>query len=105
LDEQELFQGLINRPVRVPSREFILAQADKCKKFIDVFRKLSEDIPNRVKEIVLRFRNEGASARVIQAYDNLNDAIYDAIIAVAKRAIRKKWLQEICRIVQGRIGC
>lgn len=33
LDEKELFQGLINRPVRVPSREFILAQADKCKNF------------------------------------------------------------------------
>ena len=33
-DEKELFQGLINRPVRVPSREFILAQADKCDKFL-----------------------------------------------------------------------
>jgi hypothetical protein len=38
LDEKELFQGLINRPVRVPSREFILAQADKYKKFINVFK-------------------------------------------------------------------
>ena len=27
LDENQLFQGLINRPVRIPSREFILAQA------------------------------------------------------------------------------
>jgi hypothetical protein len=43
LDERELFQGLINRPVRIPCREFILAQADKCKKFIDEFRKLAEE--------------------------------------------------------------
>jgi hypothetical protein len=45
LDETELFQGLINRPVQVPSREFILAQADKCKKFLEVVRELTKDVP------------------------------------------------------------
>jgi hypothetical protein len=54
LDEKELFQGLINRPVRIPCREFILAQADKCKRFIDEFKKIAaaKDFSGRVKYVV-----------------------------------------------------
>jgi hypothetical protein len=50
---------------------------------------------------VTKFRNKGASNQAIQAYDNLNDAIYDAIIAAAKKSIRKKFgykrSPELCR--------
>jgi hypothetical protein len=90
---------LINRPVCSPSREFILAQADKCKKFIDVFKEVSAELPSRVKDIVTKFRNEGVLNQAIQAYDNLNGAIYDAIIKA--KAIRKKFgykrFPELCR--------
>jgi hypothetical protein len=41
LDEEELFQGKINRPVRVPCREFLLAQADKCEGFLKAFKQRS----------------------------------------------------------------
>ena len=43
LDERALFSGRINRPVMVPSREFILAQADKCEAFITTFKSLAQE--------------------------------------------------------------
>jgi hypothetical protein len=43
IDEKELFQGRINRPVRVPTREFILAQEDKCKMFLDGFKRVATE--------------------------------------------------------------
>jgi hypothetical protein len=42
LDEKILFNGIINRPVAVPSREFMLAQADKCEKFLKLFLEIVE---------------------------------------------------------------
>ena len=93
LDEKELFQGLVNRPVRIPCREFILSQADKCKKFIDVFRKVATemDFAGRVSQIVLSFRLHGPTMPVIQAYNNLDRDIWDAILSTAKKTIKKKF--------------
>ncbi|KAL7538600.1 hypothetical protein ACHAXR_008679 [Thalassiosira sp. AJA248-18] len=34
-DEKRLFRGKINRPVEAHSREFLLAQSDKVKAFLD----------------------------------------------------------------------
>ena len=39
-DECSLFGGIINRPAMTPSWEFVIEHADKCKKTIDLFRKL-----------------------------------------------------------------
>jgi hypothetical protein len=93
LDEKELFQGLINRPVRIPCREFILSQADKCKKFIDEFRKMAieMDFAGRVLQIVPRFRLYGTTRVVVQAYNHLDKDIWDAILFAAKKTIKKKF--------------
>ncbi|KAL7502579.1 hypothetical protein ACHAXN_000520, partial [Cyclotella atomus] len=90
LDEKELFQGLINRPVRVPSREFILAQADKCEKFLTMVRKLTKDVPMQVDGIVATFRRNGSTHQAIEAYNRLDMSIYEAFIAAAKKTIHKK---------------
>ena len=90
-DEKELFQGLINRPVRVPSREFILAQADKCDKFLKMVRELTRDVPNRVNRLVHNFRRNGLTNQAIEEYNNLDKTIHEALIAAAKKTIRKKF--------------
>jgi exonuclease III len=65
LDEEELFQGKINRPVRVPCREFLLAQADKCEAFIKAF-KLKCDERNfrrRAESLYAEFQEQGARGK------------------------------------------
>ena len=40
--EKEAFEGKMNRPVRIPSREFILAQTDKCVLFLGAFKEQAQ---------------------------------------------------------------
>jgi hypothetical protein len=94
---------LINRPVRIPSREFILAQADKCEKFLKVVRKLTKDVPNQVDRIVNNFRRNGLMHQAIEEYNKLDKTIYEAIIAAAKKTIHKIRVQEVARSWRGRI--
>jgi exonuclease III len=93
IDENELFQGLINRPVRVPSREFILSQADKCKKFIDEFRSIAtkQNFDSRAKLLYLRFQTEGPSIELERLYNILDKEIQDQLLHVAKTIVRKKY--------------
>jgi hypothetical protein len=65
IDEKELFQGRINRPVRVPTREFILAQADKCKMFLDGFKQIASErrFEYRVNQLYEKLQLEGRDPR------------------------------------------
>ena len=42
-DEDELFKGVLNRPVLNPAREFVIEHADKCEKFLERFWKLAKE--------------------------------------------------------------
>jgi hypothetical protein len=61
LDESKLFDGLLNRPVRVPNREFLLAQADKQMKFLKAFHSRTEQckFKSRVLQLASLFRQHG----------------------------------------------
>ena len=93
IDENELFQGLINRPVRVPSREFILSQADKCKKFIDEFRSIvkKRNFDSRARTLYRRFQNEGTSIELEKLYNILDKEFQEQLLHVAKTIVRKKY--------------
>lgn len=90
MDEKELFQGLINRPVRIPSREFIIAQADKCEKFLEEVKILTKDIPFQVNQLVETFRRFGATEYAIKEYNKLDKIIHESILAAAKKTVHKK---------------
>ena len=93
IDETELFQGLVNRPVRVPSREFILSQADKCKKFTDEFRSIASkrNFDTRAKRLYRRFQEEGPSTELEKLYNILDKEIQEQLLHVAKTIVRKKY--------------
>jgi hypothetical protein len=65
LDEALLFDGQVNRPVRVPSREFMLAQADKCEIFLKQFKEIARELNfrKRTDSIEVRMGVVGPIAR------------------------------------------
>jgi hypothetical protein len=70
-----------------------LSQADKCKKFIDKFRKIAikMDFAGRVSQMVPRFRLYGTTRVVVQAYNHLDKDIWDTILLAATKTIKKKF--------------
>jgi hypothetical protein len=92
LDEAMLFEGLVNRPVRVPNRKFILAQADKQKVFLEAFKEQAKDCP--FSEHVHRLRAElgthGESPALALQYNNLDREIQRRIIECASKHVKKK---------------
>ena len=70
LSEERLFRGIMNRPVLNPSREFVVAQADKAEKFITKFKKYVEEknFAERVKKLSANFTKYGASDKNVAAY-------------------------------------
>lgn len=70
LDEKLAFQGQVNRPVRVPCREFLLAQANKCEAFVKEFRALAEEhhFEERAKQLQIRMAANGATPNLVREY-------------------------------------
>ena len=62
-DERLLFGGSINQPVMSPGWEFVIEHAEKCKKFIDLFRKLvtEKKFKARVEKLLDDFLVHGNS--------------------------------------------
>ena len=93
LDEKKLFQGIVNRPVRVPCREFVLAQADKCENFIKQFLEYCEEcnFKSRVISLNTRLEIEGPTEELVRMYNILDNEIQERILATAKKVVKKKF--------------
>lgn len=93
IDESLLFDGQVNRPVRVPNREFMLSQADKCEIFIKAFKKLAQDFnfKKRIESIEARMAVTGPSEMLVLEYNNLDSEIMRRILECAKKCIKKKY--------------
>ena len=93
LDEREAFEGQLNRPVRIPSREFILAQSDKCEKFMEVFLEQAErhQFKRRIERLSEKFKSGGAIKELVTEYNNLDKQIQDSMLHAAKKTIKKKF--------------
>jgi hypothetical protein len=93
LDEALLFDGQVNRPVRVPSREFMLAQADKCEIFLKQFKEIVRELNfrKRIDSIESRMGVVGPSETLTREYNNLDREIVERILQCAKKCIKKKY--------------
>eukprot|EP00956_Cyclotella_meneghiniana_P018458 scaffold30735_cov52-Cyclotella_meneghiniana.AAC.5 len=91
--EKEAFEGKMNRPVRIPSREFILAQTDKCVLFLEAFKEQAQihQFQRRAESLRDRLQAMGATPSLVQEYNNLDKQIQDAILFAAKKTIKKKY--------------
>jgi hypothetical protein len=93
LDESKLFDGLLNRPVRVPNREFLLAQADKQKKFLEAFHSRTEQckFKRRVLQLASLFRQHGPTPSLVKRYNDLDSQIQQRLVECAALCIKKKF--------------
>ena len=93
IDENKLFQGLINRPVPHHSRELQFSQADKVKKFVtSLENKLDEhSIPQRITELAHSFALHSATQSTIAQYNALYGEFMELTRSTAKRVGRKKY--------------
>jgi mannitol/fructose-specific phosphotransferase system IIA component (Ntr-type) len=73
LDEKIHFNSIINRPVAVPNREFMLAQADKCEKFLKLFFEIAEtrQFEAHVYALHDKFEQNGPTEQLQQAISSL----------------------------------
>ena len=55
-NDQLLFGGIINQPVMTQSWDFVIQHANKCKRFLDLFRTLVTK--NKSKAPVKKLRND-----------------------------------------------
>lgn len=93
IDEKEALEGKLNRPVRIPSREFILAQSDKCQSFLEAFKEQAEihQFKRRIESLRSRLTAAGSTPALVREYNNIDKQIQDAILSAAKRTIKKKY--------------
>ena len=93
LDERQLFQGLINRPVPYHSRELQFTQADKVRVFIAALEnKLDEHaFPHRVTQLADAFALTSSTPANITKYNNIYGEFLDLTRAMAKQTGKKKY--------------
>ena len=93
LDEQILFQGILNRPVPHHSREITLSQDDKVLEFIQALEEqlTSHKIQHKVFDLTQRFTQHGATDRNITRYHTVYTTFLDLARATAKKVGRKKF--------------
>ena len=93
INEKALFQGIVNRPVRVPCREFVLAQADKTSKFLKFFKEKATEcnFAARTYDLQRRFAANGPTPELERLYNNLDQEIQRRILQAAKKTIKKKF--------------
>ena len=84
---------VVNRPVQVPCREFVLAQADKCQKFLKEFKEKAQycNFARRANNLSRRLAANGATDELVRAYNILDEEIKQRIIQVAKKVVKKKF--------------
>ena len=92
-DEKKLFNGLLNRPTEISSREFLLEQDDKKLKFTTAARTQCENhkIAERVFALAAAFVASGCTPENLSTYNKLDNQIIDIITAAAKQSGRKNF--------------
>ena len=93
VDEQQLFRGILNRPVAHHSREITLTQEDKVQRFLGLLTEqlTSHSIHARTFRLADHFVTHGASDKNIKAYHTLYREFLDLTRACAKKAGKKKF--------------
>ena len=85
-NEKKLFNGIINRPMHHPAREFKLEQADRVEKFIKRFRELAEDrkLAEGVRKLAADFAKYGSDENMVKRYQAMDKQICQYMIAAAQ---------------------
>eukprot|EP00956_Cyclotella_meneghiniana_P044565 scaffold323242_cov103-Cyclotella_meneghiniana.AAC.1 len=80
-DEKKLFNGLINRPTVISSREFLLEQDDKKLKFTTAARTqlVTHKIAERVFALAAAFVETGCTPENLSTYNKLDDQIIEIL--------------------------
>ncbi len=91
--EDELFRGILNRPVLNPARELVIEQADKCDKFIQRFKELAKEkkFAERIVKLRDNFKLHGASEININQYIILDTELTQCILSAAATVAKKKF--------------
>ena len=86
LKEDALFNGIMNRPVLSPPREFTLEHADKVEKFTDRFQTLAEEkrFKERVMKLASAFEKYGATQTNLDTFQGLDTEIMECLLSAAK---------------------
>ena len=92
-DENQLFQGLINRPVSHHSREILLAQADKAQEFVTTLESTfdTHSFPQRVTDMAQEFATHHATTSNIKRYNALYGEFLEMARATSKKVGKKKY--------------
>jgi hypothetical protein len=91
-NENQLFSGIINRPVLNPSWEFAIGHADTWEKFVDTFCKYTKEkkFARRVQALSKSFEQEGPTNDNVNRYQVLDTKITECILSSAKTVAKKK---------------
>ena len=92
-DEEELFHGLINRPVMNPSREFVIEHADKAVKFLKKFKEYADKkkFESRAEALLNLFKRNGPTKANVQKFNILDVEIKECILSAASTVAKKKF--------------
>lgn len=92
-EERLLFRGIINRPVDIHSREFMIEQTDKTKQFQKETEKAVKE--NKIKEKVFKmavsFARRGRTKRNVVMYQKLDEQIKNMARGTAAKVGKKKY--------------
>lgn len=88
-----LFRGLVNRPVEIHSREFMIEQTDKMLAFTCILRRLQNEhkIKERVFDLARCFVEHGPIQCNIRKYQKIDTEHRELILCAAAQAGHKKY--------------
>ncbi|KAL7524524.1 hypothetical protein ACHAWF_002609, partial [Thalassiosira exigua] len=91
--EDRLFQGVMNRPIPMHSREFIIEQDDKVEVFVSEVIRICKvyRLRERVFELCTNFAKFGKTKQNVAKYQQLDKEIREAAMAAAKKTSKKKF--------------
>ena len=92
-DSKTLFRGVVNRPIDLTSREFMLTQADKVLTFTCILRRLQEEhkIRERVFKLARCFAEHGKTEDNVQKYQAIDREHKELILCAASKAGHKEF--------------
>ncbi|KAL7551610.1 hypothetical protein ACHAWF_018082 [Thalassiosira exigua] len=92
-DEKTLFKGIIHRPVSVHSREFLIAQSDKVKGFLETLipELHSHKIRAKAGELITLFASDGLTRANETRYHKVAADLHRIIMATVAKVGKKKY--------------
>ena len=89
-----LIGGITNQPIMAPSQETAIQDADKCVKFLDLFRILAteEKFRKRVEKLYDDSEKHGNSPPNVDWWRILDNEINECRLGCAKKVAKKKWI-------------